>query len=67
LFAVFFWTFLWGIAGAFIGVPIVIAALTLCEQHPSTRWIADLLDGAENPKIASVPAGVPVPRDQEKA
>jgi predicted PurR-regulated permease PerM len=45
LFAVFFWTFLWGIAGALIGVPIVIAALTLCEQHPSSRWIADLLGG----------------------
>ena len=46
LFAVFFWTFMWGIAGAFIGVPIVIAALTLCEQHPSSRWIADLLEGS---------------------
>ena len=45
LFAVIFWTFMWGIAGAFIGVPIVIAALTLCEQHPSSRWIADLLGG----------------------
>jgi AI-2 transport protein TqsA len=67
LFAVFFWTFLWGIAGAFIGVPILIAALTLCEQHPSTRWIADLLDGAEKADIASVPVGVPASRDQEKA
>jgi AI-2 transport protein TqsA len=45
LFAVFFWTFVWGIAGAFIGVPIAIAALTLCEQHSSSRWIADLLGG----------------------
>jgi AI-2 transport protein TqsA len=45
LFAVFFWTFVWGIAGAFIGVPIVIAVLTLCEQHPSSRWVADLLGG----------------------
>jgi AI-2 transport protein TqsA len=35
----------WGIAGAFIGVPIVIAALTLCAQHPETRWIAELLGG----------------------
>ncbi len=43
LFAVFFWTFLWGIAGAFIGVPIVIAILTLCEQHPSSNWVAELL------------------------
>jgi len=42
LFAVFFWTFLWGIAGAFIGVPIVIAALTICEQHGSSRWVVEL-------------------------
>ncbi len=45
LIAVFFWTFMWGIAGAFIGVPIMIAALTLCAQHPGTRWIAELLGG----------------------
>jgi AI-2 transport protein TqsA len=42
LLAVFFWTWLWGIAGALIGVPIVIAALTLCEQHEASRWVADL-------------------------
>jgi AI-2 transport protein TqsA len=46
-FAVFFWAFLWGLPGAFIGVPIVIAALTLCEQRESTRWIATLLSGRE--------------------
>jgi predicted PurR-regulated permease PerM len=45
LLAVFFWSFLWGVPGAFIGVPIVIALLTICEQHPSTRWIATLLSG----------------------
>jgi predicted PurR-regulated permease PerM len=43
LFAVFFWTFLWGLFGAFIGVPITIAILTFCAQHPSSRWLADLL------------------------
>ena len=46
LFAVFFWTFLWGLFGAFIGVPIAIAALTFCAHYPSTRRIADLLGGA---------------------
>jgi predicted PurR-regulated permease PerM len=40
--AVFFWTWLWGIAGALIGVPIVIAVLTLCEQHEASRWVAEL-------------------------
>jgi AI-2 transport protein TqsA len=47
LFAVLFWTYLWGITGAFIGVPIVIAILTICEQHESSRWIADLFGAAE--------------------
>ena len=43
VFAVFFWTFLWGIPGAFIGVPIMITIITLCAQYPSTRWVATLL------------------------
>jgi len=47
LLAVFFWTFLWGLFGAFIGVPITIALLTFCAQHRSSRWLADLL-GAPN-------------------
>lgn len=45
LFAVFFWALLWGIPGAFIGVPIVIAILTICEEHESTKWLATLLSG----------------------
>jgi predicted PurR-regulated permease PerM len=48
LFAVFFWMFLWGIFGAFIGVPIVVAALTICEQYPSSRWVADLFSGRDD-------------------
>jgi AI-2 transport protein TqsA len=47
LLAVFFWSFLWGVAGAFIGLPIMIAILTICEQHKSTEWIALLLSGGE--------------------
>ncbi len=42
LFAVFFWTFLWGLPGAFIGVPITIAVLTICDQHVSSRWVVEL-------------------------
>ncbi|MFT3730487.1 MAG: AI-2E family transporter [Hyphomicrobium sp.] len=48
LFSVFFWTFLWGIPGAFIGVPIVIAFLALCEANPSTQWIVDLFGAPPN-------------------
>jgi predicted PurR-regulated permease PerM len=52
LFAVFFWGMLWGIAGAFIGVPILIALATVCAKRPSTRPIAVLLsaDGATHAK-----------------
>jgi AI-2 transport protein TqsA len=45
LFAIFFWTFLWGLFGTFIGVPIALAILTFCEQYPSSRWLAHLLGG----------------------
>jgi AI-2 transport protein TqsA len=40
LFAVFFWGMLWGIAGAFIGVPILIAVASLCARNPASRAIA---------------------------
>jgi predicted PurR-regulated permease PerM len=52
VFAVFFFGFLWGIPGAFLGVPILIAILVLCAHYPSTRWIATLLAG----KPKDVPA-----------
>lgn len=43
LFSIFLWTFLWGLFGTFIGVPITLAVLTFCGEHPATRWITDLL------------------------
>lgn len=56
LFSVFFWTFMWGLFGAFIGVPITIAILSFCTQHPSTKWLAELL-GAPNKEPATAKAG----------
>jgi predicted PurR-regulated permease PerM len=47
LVAVFLGAFLWGIPGAFIGVPALILALTLCEQFPGATWVATLLSGRE--------------------
>ena len=45
LFAVFFWLFLWGLPGAFIGVPIMIAIVSICGQFDASRWISKLLAG----------------------
>ena len=52
VFAVFFFGFLWGIPGAFLGVPILIAILTVCAHYPSTRWIATLLAGKPREPVA---------------
>lgn len=41
--AVFFWSLLWGLTGAFIGVPILIALTTICEKTQSAKWFATLL------------------------
>jgi AI-2 transport protein TqsA len=54
LFSIFFWTFLWGLFGAFIGVPIALAILTFCDQHSSSRWLADLLGGSAQ----GIPEGI---------
>lgn len=48
LFSVFLWMFLWGLFGAFIGVPIAIAVLTFCAQSPATKWLAQLLGAPED-------------------
>jgi predicted PurR-regulated permease PerM len=47
LVAFFFWAFLWGIPGAFVGIPVTIALLTICEQSPSLRWVARLLSASD--------------------
>jgi len=71
LFAIFFWTFLWGLFGTFIGVPITLAILTFCSMHPSSRWLSDLLGGNRNGKAASSPfpaaAGTASHPDQPQA
>jgi len=43
LFTTFLWTYLWGLFGTFIGVPMTLAVVTFCGQHSSSRWLADLL------------------------
>lgn len=45
--AISIWGWIWGVAGAFIAVPLTSAAVVLCSQFSSTRWIAILLSDDE--------------------
>lgn len=49
LLSVTFWGWLWGIAGAFISVPITVAVVITCDQFQRTRWIAVLLADLGDP------------------
>lgn len=47
LFAVVFWGWVWGIPGAFLGVPMTIVVIVMCLDFEPTRWVAYLLCGGE--------------------
>jgi len=38
-----FWSLLWGLAGAFLAVPLTLTAMMLFSQFDSTKWVAALL------------------------
>ena len=63
LFAVLFWSLIWGIAGAFLGVSVTIALLTICRATPQLRWIADLFMDAPDatPAVTAPVAAPPAP------
>ncbi|MGI1661317.1 AI-2E family transporter [Palleronia sp. KMU-117] len=50
LFSVLFWALIWGLAGAFLGVSMTIAILTICRATPALRWIADLFMDVGQPE-----------------
>jgi AI-2 transport protein TqsA len=45
MFSVFFTALLWGIPGAFMGVPLAIALLSIFRLSPRTAWISELFAG----------------------
>jgi predicted PurR-regulated permease PerM len=46
LVTIFLWTFIWGIYGTFIGVPIAIAIAAFANHIPSCKWLLGFM-GAE--------------------
>ena len=41
--ALLFWSWVWGIAGALLAVPLTAALIIVCQHFKSTAWIAKLL------------------------
>ncbi len=46
-YAIAFWGWVWGIAGAVLGVPMTIGVVIACRHFESTRWVAVLLSREE--------------------
>ena len=38
-----FWGYLWGLAGAFLAVPMTLIVMLACSHFPNARWVAVLL------------------------
>lgn len=48
LISIALWGWIWGVAGAFVAVPITIMIVVTCKQFDQTRWIARLLASLED-------------------
>lgn len=44
-----FWSWLWGLPGAFLAVPMTLMTMMVFSQFPSTRWVAAMLSNDGNP------------------
>lgn len=49
--ALSFWTFLWGITGAFLAVPLTLMLMMLFAQFEGTQWIAAALSNDGKPEL----------------
>jgi len=50
LIAVALWTLLWGVAGAFLAIPLAVLAMIVFDQFEETRWAAILISNDGTPE-----------------
>jgi AI-2 transport protein TqsA len=50
-----FWTLLWGLAGAFLAVPMTLMSMMVFAQFDRTKWVAGLLSNDGRPEPARKP------------
>jgi AI-2 transport protein TqsA len=50
-----FWSWMWGLPGAFLAVPMTLMAMMVFAQFPGTRWVAAMLSNDGNPVFRRQP------------
>ena len=55
LLALALWTFLWGLPGAFLAVPMTLMLMMVFAQFDSTRWVAIALSNDGKPDFHKLP------------
>ena len=53
-----FWSLIWGVAGAFLSIPLTVIAMAILAEFPSTRWLAVLLSSDGKPYQDAEPSEV---------
>ena len=53
--ALTFWSMIWGIAGAFLSIPITASIMIICRELDGWRWVATLLSGSNSSDLAASP------------
>jgi AI-2 transport protein TqsA len=51
VFALAFWSWVWGFAGALIAIPLTVSLLIICGQFESTRWISLFLSSIDSENV----------------
>lgn len=55
LLALAFWTFLWGLPGSFLAVPMTLMLMMVFAQFDATRWVAVALSNDGRPDFRKLP------------
>jgi predicted PurR-regulated permease PerM len=64
LLALAFWSFLWGLPGAFLAVPMTLMLMMIFANFGSTRWIAVLLSNDGEPNFPTTLSSRPDGSDE---
>ncbi len=55
-----FWSWLWGLPGAFLAVPLTLMSMMVFAQFESTKWVAAMLSNDGKPVFRKASASDPV-------